>query len=1193
MMDHSLKAFDVSVIIPARDAETTIAATLESLLAQSYVSWRATIVDDGSTDRTHDIATSFARRDPRFRVVRGPSRGVGAARNAGLKSTNAPWVLFLDADDTIAEQMLEKMVRALRATPDADAVHCGWTLTDAHGKAIGSSRCEATSQDLFPQFATHCAFVMHSCIVRRTQVEKVGGFDEALRTSEDFDFWQKIARIGTRFTSVRDPLSFYRLRPNATWFQAESFLDDVLGVVRRGHASDPRLLDSLVPARYRNGAPGGELAGAEAKMVVWASAMAIARGEDTSALLNRITLPPECPLDPRVVADILFQALPLALCKPSRTWKGLLPQFGKGITEFLARAEKQSGVTMLALRAQHALETRIAIELGEDGDTSGSPFILGGTASFLVDVTAPVTDVYLIGVERAICRVRMEDQLLGSIVLPVADGMVPGVVIVDAIAGRFAWPILKIFFEAQGIYNRVSVVKQDDRWVTSRDDSSLARFDEDPAGDLRERVGWAIFLQEMFGKPARSSEDFYSVESLEDEPLTRVEEEKNIVDFADPIPSIAATSGNTVLVWGTLGGVPVAVARVPVYDGVASEAFIRLCLLERGRMDWARTAVREAVIGWPRDDSQALHQRLRDAAAKRSGDYTAILAGNSDGTVVVLGSAQPQQNEVIARRLALPKATADLMIENAADGQPVLRLGGGTVRQVLVLPELRGGMNEPSAPVADAGERADAPVETADRGLYGRHHFESLFASDADPWQYTSQYEETKYEQTLGMLPAGPPGKALEIGCAEGHFTLRLMSQVKSLVASDISEIALRRTAERCVDSPHLSFRQMDLARDPIEGSFDLILCSEMLYYMGDREALAAVGRKLAAALKPGGYLITAHANLVIDDPTAIGFDWRMPYGAKVIGETFASISDLIFDKELLTPLYRIQRFRRRRLPAFLRRKSRGISTPRTAETAHYAMPEEDVAKHVLGSGGVVTEIKGAVTTARLPILMYHHVSDTGPARLARWRVTPAMFWAQMRYLRDAGFRPTTLEEWREARRDGKALAGRRVLITFDDGFADFETQALPALQACHFPSMMFIPIDCIGQSAAWEGPDGEQLRLLDWEGVRRIHAAGVRIGAHGSSHRHLTTLGMEELAAELCRARIEIRRELGMVPDAIAYPFGDYDEAVARVAAACGYAHGLTTRDSLSGLDEDSLGLSRIEVMGQETLESFIAKLA
>ena len=1190
-MDHSPKAFDVSVIIPALNAATTIAATLESLLAQSHRGWQATIVDDGSTDGTSDIAAMYASRDPRFRVVRGPARGVGAARNAGLKSTDAPWVLFLDADDTIAQQMLEKMARALGVTPDADAVHCGWTFTDAHGAVLGSKRCEAKSHDLFPQFARYCAFVMHACVVRRTQVDKVGGLDETLRTSEDFDLWQKVARIGTRFTSIPDPLSLYRLRPNATWFHAESFLDDVLRVVRRGHARDPRLAETLVQAKYRNGAPVGELAGAEAKMVVWASSMAIARGDDTVALLSRITFPPESPLDPRVVAEILFEAIPLALCKAPRTWKTLLPQFDKKITQFLKHAEKHSGVSFLAMRAQRALETLIASEVSEDSDTSEAPVIIGRIASFVVDATVPVKDMYLTHVDRAICRVRMESRLLGSIILPVADGVLPAIVIVDAIAGRFAWQILKILFEAQGIYNQVSVAADDNGWVASRNEYPLARFGEDPAEHLQERVGWAIFLQEMFGKPERSSDDFYSVKSLENEPSTQMEGEDNLIELTDPIPSITQTTGDAVLVRGTLGGVPVAVARVQVYDGVASEALIRLSLLERGRMEWARTAVREAVIGRPLDDSQALHLRLRELAAKRSGDSAAWPAGNHAGTVVVMGSAQPQPTDDIARRLALPKSTANLMIENAVDGQRVLRLGGGAVRQVLVLPELRG-KNEESAAGAEAGEGAEPVIETADAGLYGRHHFESLFASDADPWQYTSKYEQTKYEQTLGMLPAGRPAKALEIGCAEGHFTLQLSSRVKSLVASDISEIALRRTAEYFIDSPHVSFRQMDLARDPIDGSFDLILCSEMLYYMGDREALAAVGRKLAAALKPGGYLITAHANLAIDEPMAIGFDWRMPYGAKVIGETFASTSDLIFDKELQTPLYRIQRFRRRLLPAFLQRRTRGIPKPRTAEIANYAMPEEDVAKHILGSGGVVTEIKGAVTTAQLPILMYHHVAETGPTRLARWRVKPSMFWAQMRYLKEAGFRPTTLEEWREARRDGKALAGRRVLITFDDAFADFETQALPALQEYHLPSVMFIPIDYIGRSAAWEGLDGEQLRLLDWEGVRRIHAAGVRIGAHGASHRHLTTLDMEELVAELCRARSEIRREVGVVPDAIAYPFGDYDEAVARVAAACGYAHGLTTRDSLSRLDESSLSLSRIEVMGQETLEDFIAKL-
>ena len=85
--------------MPAYDAETTLSEALESLLAQTYSAWEAIVVDDGSTDRTAEIAAMFAARDERLRVVRQPNAGESAARNAGAAIAKSDWLVFLDADD--------------------------------------------------------------------------------------------------------------------------------------------------------------------------------------------------------------------------------------------------------------------------------------------------------------------------------------------------------------------------------------------------------------------------------------------------------------------------------------------------------------------------------------------------------------------------------------------------------------------------------------------------------------------------------------------------------------------------------------------------------------------------------------------------------------------------------------------------------------------------------------------------------------------------------------------------------------------------------------------------------------------------------------------------------------------------------------------------------------------------------------
>ena len=87
--------------------------------------------------------------------------------------------------------------------------------------------------------------------------------------------------------------------------------------------------------------------------------------------------------------------------------------------------------------------------------------------------------------------------------------------------------------------------------------------------------------------------------------------------------------------------------------------------------------------------------------------------------------------------------------------------------------------------------------ESDGRAVWDRARWESLFAAP-DPWGYSSDYEQTKYEHTLELLPEGPIGRALELACAEGHFTVQLAPRVGTLVAADIAAKALERAAERC-----------------------------------------------------------------------------------------------------------------------------------------------------------------------------------------------------------------------------------------------------------------------------------------------------------------------------------------------------------------------------------------------------------
>ncbi len=481
----------------------------------------------------------------------------------------------------------------------------------------------------------------------------------------------------------------------------------------------------------------------------------------------------------------------------------------------------------------------------------------------------------------------------------------------------------------------------------------------------------------------------------------------------------------------------------------------------------------------------------------------------------------------------------------------------------------------------------DAPASGSRASPSDKAMWEDVFTSP-DPFGYTTPYEQKKYEQTLELLPEGPLTRVLELACAEGHFTVQLAPRVGALLAADISENALARAQARCEELPNIAFAQIDLRRDPIPGTFDLIVCSEVLYFIRDRFELRRVARKIARHLKPGGHFLTAHANVVADDPTATGFDWQVGFGAKRIGDTFARVPGLEFVRELRTPIYRVQLFRRRAEPRRRPQQAREVLDREAAEVGRLSA--------MISWGGcrvTRTEAAHAWTTRHLPILMYHRVADDGPAALAPYRVAPARFERQLAYLRRHGYRSITLDEWvlALAERDGR-VDDRVVALTFDDAYRDFHTCAWPLLRQHGFTATVFVATEHVGGRAEWDRPLGEPAEVMSWDELRILAADGLAIGAHTGSPPYLTRLAPAAAMAEGRRSKERLEGELGRPVTVMAYPYGDHNLLVRRAMAACGYRAAVTTQPGLSRLSDNPMSLPRQLVSGTDDLDLFITKL-
>src|SRR5690242_18385247 len=107
----------ISVVVPAWNAQATLGETLASVAAQTYDKLEIIIVDDGSTDRTADVAREFCEAEPRARLIRKKNGGVASARNAGIAEAKGDWIAPIDADDLWHPTRVAKMVAAALATP--------------------------------------------------------------------------------------------------------------------------------------------------------------------------------------------------------------------------------------------------------------------------------------------------------------------------------------------------------------------------------------------------------------------------------------------------------------------------------------------------------------------------------------------------------------------------------------------------------------------------------------------------------------------------------------------------------------------------------------------------------------------------------------------------------------------------------------------------------------------------------------------------------------------------------------------------------------------------------------------------------------------------------------------------------------------------------------------------------------------
>ena len=231
----------------------------------------------------------------------------------------------------------------------------------------------------------------------------------------------------------------------------------------------------------------------------------------------------------------------------------------------------------------------------------------------------------------------------------------------------------------------------------------------------------------------------------------------------------------------------------------------------------------------------------------------------------------------------------------------------------------------------------------------------------------------------------------------------------------------------------------------------------------------------------------------------------------------------------------------------------------------------------------------------RAVFLSYHSVTEDGPPYLS---LRPSTFEQQLDILARKGFRSGGRADLERLAR-GERLSGRRAFLTFDDGFVDTVTTALPRMTAQGFAGIVFVLPRHLESGAPLDWPEvvGEAsrrpalMRSIDWPMAEKLVEAGWEIGSHTLTHARLTTVGDEALRQELLDSRRLIADRLGRC-ELLAYPFGSWDPRVAEAAADAGYSFAFSLPFGQQ-LQATPLSIPRVMVDDRDVSWRFRAKLS
>jgi len=230
----------------------------------------------------------------------------------------------------------------------------------------------------------------------------------------------------------------------------------------------------------------------------------------------------------------------------------------------------------------------------------------------------------------------------------------------------------------------------------------------------------------------------------------------------------------------------------------------------------------------------------------------------------------------------------------------------------------------------------------------------------------------------------------------------------------------------------------------------------------------------------------------------------------------------------------------------------------------------------------------------KVPILMYHSISHSTNRKFKQFTVSPSLFAEHMLYLHQQLYTPITVTQFMNGlSQEDVALPEKPVILTFDDGFADFFVEVLPILKRYRFVATLYVATAFVNDTSCWLKHEGESARpMLTWDQLLKLSTHGIECGAHSHHHYRLDMLSHIITQDEIVQSKRLLEQHLGQEIVSFAYPYGYYTTTIRKQVREVGFTSACAVKHQFSSAKSDAFTLPRLMVRPDTSVEALAVLL-